>query len=95
MKIAHVITRMIIGGAQENTLLSVLGLQQEKDVHVDLITGCEIGPEGRLDLSGAKSVIFVPELLRNIHPLRDLLCFFKLFPPFLSSEPVPHSMSIN
>ncbi len=86
MKIAHVITRMIIGGAQENTLLSVLGLQQEKNVHVDLITGCEIGPEGRLDLSGAKSVIFIPDLLRNIHPLRDLLCFFKLFFLFRSKK---------
>lgn len=77
---------MIIGGAQENTLLSVLGLQQEKNVHVDLITGCEIGPEGRLDLSGAKSVIFIPDLLRNIHPLRDLLCFFKLFFLFRSKK---------
>ena len=77
---------MIIGGAQENTLLSVLGLQKEAQVNVDLITGCEIGPEGRLDLSGAESVIFIPELLRNIHPLRDLLCLLRLFLLFRSKK---------
>jgi len=31
MRIAHVITRMIIGGAQENTLLSVEGLDRLPD----------------------------------------------------------------
>ena len=77
---------MIIGGAQENTLLTVLGLQKEKDVCVDLITGCEIGPEGRLDLSEAQSVIFVPQLLRNINPVKDFLCLIKLCLLFRSKK---------
>lgn len=86
LRIAHIITRMIIGGAQENTLLSVLGLQQEAQVRVDLITGCEIGPEGRLDLTGVKSVIFIPSLVRAIHPLKDFFCLIRLFLLFRSQN---------
>ena len=29
MRVTHVITRLIVGGAQENTVASVLGLQQK------------------------------------------------------------------
>ena len=47
MKIVHIITRLIVGGAQENTLLSCEG--QHRDGHeVTLITGPAIGPEGSL-----------------------------------------------
>ena len=47
MKIVHIITRLIVGGAQENTLLSCEG--QHDDGHeVTLITGPAIGPEGSL-----------------------------------------------
>jgi hypothetical protein len=34
MRITHVITRLIIGGAQENTLASVLGLRQKPGFEV-------------------------------------------------------------
>ena len=47
LKICHVITRMIVGGAQENTLLSAVGLI-EKGHDVTLITGPSPGPEGEL-----------------------------------------------
>lgn len=47
MKIVHIITRLIIGGAQENTLLSCEG-QHDLGHEVTLITGPPIGPEGSL-----------------------------------------------
>lgn len=47
MKIVHIITRLIIGGAQENTLLSCEG-QHDLGHEVTLITGPAIGPEGSL-----------------------------------------------
>jgi len=47
MKICHVITRLIVGGAQENTVLTCRGLG-EKGHDVTLIAGPETGPEGSL-----------------------------------------------
>lgn len=48
MRIAHVITRMIIGGAQENTLLNCQDLITDHGDEVLLICGPETGPEGDL-----------------------------------------------
>ncbi len=47
MKIVHIITRLIVGGAQENTLLSCEG-QHAQGHEVTLVTGPAIGPEGSL-----------------------------------------------
>ncbi|MBR5691369.1 MAG: glycosyltransferase family 1 protein, partial [Verrucomicrobia bacterium] len=49
MKVEHVITRLIIGGAQENTLSTVLGLHAIPGVDVKLISGPTSGPEGTLE----------------------------------------------
>jgi glycosyltransferase involved in cell wall biosynthesis len=48
MRVTHVITRLVIGGAQENTLATVFGLRQKSGVTVDLISGPTAGPEGSL-----------------------------------------------
>ena len=48
MRIVHVITRLIIGGAQENTLLTVEDLHHHYHDDVTLITGPAEGPEGDL-----------------------------------------------
>ena len=42
MRIAHVITRLIVGGAQENTLLCCQELQETYHDNVLLITGLEL-----------------------------------------------------
>ncbi len=47
MRICHVITRLIIGGAQENTVLTCRGLV-ERNHDVLLAAGAETGPEGSL-----------------------------------------------
>ena len=48
MRIAHVITRMIIGGARENTLLCCQDLIRQYGDDVLLVTGPALGPEGDL-----------------------------------------------
>lgn len=74
MRIAHVITRMIIGGAQENTLYNCLDLLRDYGDDVLLITGPSEGPEGNLlEQAHAQGlpVQTLPHLIRNIHPLHD------------------------
>ena len=72
MRVAHVITRLIVGGAQENTLSTVLGLHQKSGVTVRLYSGPTTGPEGSLEPL-AKNVddLFhlVPKLVRPVHPI--------------------------
>ena len=80
IRVAHIITRMIVGGAQENTLLSVEGLHKRGDFDVTLISGVDGGPEGDL-LSRARrttKLIVVPELARRINPVADLRALWRL-----------------
>ena len=46
MRVTHIITRLVIGGAQENTVASVLGLRQQAGWILRLISGPSTGPEG-------------------------------------------------
>jgi glycosyltransferase involved in cell wall biosynthesis len=81
IKVLHVITRMIVGGAQENTLLSVEGLDAMDRFEVTLVSGVDNGPEGEL-LSRARRttrLIVIPELGRSISPLADLVAFWELY----------------
>ena len=75
MRVAHIITRMIIGGAQENTLLNCLDLMRDHGDDVVLITGPSTGPEGDLlsqGRAGELPIRYVDSLHRAIHP-RDAL----------------------
>jgi glycosyltransferase involved in cell wall biosynthesis len=74
MKICHVITRLIVGGAQENTVSTCIGLRKLGH-EVDLVIGPQTGPEGSLyDRAKAAGVpiIVVEELQRAPNPLHDL-----------------------
>lgn len=76
MKIAHVITRLIIGGAQENTVLTCEGLTQ-RGHEVTLIAGPETGPEGSLwprARRGGYETIEVKSLRRSVSPASDWQC---------------------
>lgn len=78
MRVAHVITRMVIGGAQENTLYTCQDLIQHFGDEVVLVTGPETGPEGDLlaRYSGPRVPIQdLPELRRAIHPWRDIQAY--------------------
>jgi len=71
MRVAHVITRLIIGGAQENTLWTV---EDQHHIHGDevcLITGPGRGPEGTLEPRAIERNLdlkIVPSLHRNLSP---------------------------
>jgi glycosyltransferase involved in cell wall biosynthesis len=81
MKIAHVITRLILGGAQENTLLTVEGLHHRFGDDVTLITGPAEGPEGDLFERAARQglkVEVMPELVRAIRPGTDAKAYRRL-----------------
>jgi glycosyltransferase involved in cell wall biosynthesis len=81
MRIAHVITRLILGGAQENTVLSCEDLVQVYHDDVLLVTGPPLGPEGSLlqrARAGGVPLELVPQLRREIHPWRDLASYFRL-----------------
>src|ERR1017187_6736670 len=91
MRVTHVITRLVVGGAQENTLATVAGLRQKPGVEVKLISGPTTGPEGSLEneaqkifgaaaapASPEKDFIIVPERVRPVHPLKDFAATRKL-----------------
>ena len=80
MRIVHIITRLIVGGAQENTLLSCEG-QHDRGHEVTLITGPPIGPEGSL-LERARSYGYRVEVLdamrRAVLPGKDYFTYRRL-----------------
>ena len=76
IRVAHVITRLILGGAQENTLFTVEGLQANPLYDVRLITGPAIGPEGELMRRAHERSVpvdLVPEMRRELNPVLDFL----------------------
>jgi glycosyltransferase involved in cell wall biosynthesis len=90
MRVIHVITRLIIGGAQENTIASVLGLHKRPGLEVRLISGTETGPEGSLESAFAaapETLTFIPELVRRIDPWKDMLAWRSLTRLFRATRP--------
>jgi len=76
MRVTHIITRLILGGAQENTVASVLGLRKKAGLEVDLISGPTSGPEGSLEHLFAdcpEALSVVPSLIRPVRPWSDWL----------------------
>ena len=74
MHIVHYITRLIVGGAQENTLLTVEDQHNLFGDKVTLITGPGLGPEGSLEeraLSGGFDVRIMDASRRAIRPWSD------------------------
>ena len=80
MRIVHIITRLILGGAQENTLINCKVLAQ-RGHEVTLVTGPALGPEGEL-FNQAKGqgyeIVVVDQLRRAINPLDDIPSYFQI-----------------
>lgn len=84
MRILHLSTRLILGGSQENTVLSCEGQARPPcghDVHLGF--GPIYGPEGSLlgrveafNAAGPEriGIHVVPHMLRQVNPLADLRC---------------------
>jgi glycosyltransferase involved in cell wall biosynthesis len=90
MRVTHVITRLIVGGAQENTIASVLGLDGRAGVEARLISGLSSGPEGSLESAFVNHpglLTIIPELVRPIHPWEDYAAFRRLVAIFREQKP--------
>ena len=90
MRVTHVITRLIVGGAQENTIASVLGLKSKPGLEANLVAGPTVGPEGSLESAFAHHpdlLTIVPQLVRPLHPWKDLLAWRKLTQLFCARRP--------
>lgn len=81
MRILHISTRLIIGGSQENTVLSCIGAADHGHT-VALAYGPIYGPEGSLLPSVVADArierLEVPDLVRQIAPLKDRRCVRQL-----------------
>ncbi len=93
IKVAHVVTRLDFGGAQQNTLHTVRGLDPER---FDALLVCGAGgyfdPEVRAD--PRVRAVFLDSLAREVSPLRDLLALLELRQLFARERPdVVHTHS--
>lgn len=90
IRVVHVITRMILGGAQENTLHTCDGLNASGQWDVTLLTGPPLGPEGEL-LSDVHRLGIdcrvLSGLRRNVNPPLDLQAFRQLKRAFNELKP--------
>lgn len=97
VKVIHVITRLDRGGSAQNTLLTALG-QDRSRFHPLVVTGLpgEGGRQGGLEAweenrrrldSGGVAWVVVQALVREIHPIKDLRCLWRLIRIFRSERP--------
>ncbi len=90
MRVSHVITRLVIGGAQENTIATVLGLRNYPGLKVDLISGPTTGPEGSLEdlfRPHPEVLTILPSLVRPISPWNDIAAWRQLTKSFRHASP--------
>jgi glycosyltransferase involved in cell wall biosynthesis len=92
MFVSHVITRLIVGGAQENTISTVLGLHDLPDIDVELISGPTDAslPEGSLDskLSTIPDRFHIEShLVRPVSLFHDIRAFASLKKRYLKTRP--------
>lgn len=76
VRVAHVITRLIRGGADENTILTVLGVDRER-YEVDILAGrgSELtGFPGEIH----RCTTILPELVRDPNPIQDIVALAKI-----------------
>ncbi|MFZ5893969.1 MAG: glycosyltransferase family 4 protein [Myxococcota bacterium] len=81
LRVLHVITRLIVGGAQENTLLTAIGQHNTKGMKVALLTGYDFGPEGTIEDQARAAGIdmhHMREMVRPIAPATDAVALAKL-----------------
>lgn len=90
LRVTHIITRLIVGGAQENTVATVLGLRNRSGLHLDLIAGPTTGSEGSLELALASYpgvLTVLPHLVRPVHPWKDAWALVELIQLLRARQP--------
>ncbi len=85
LRVCHIITKLELGGAQQNTLYTVGHLPRDQ-YDPTLVTG--VG--GMLDDEARTltfPIYFVPSLIRSIHPLKDVLATIALYQKLREIQP--------
>ncbi len=80
IKVLHPITRLIVGGAQENTMYTAAMVDNTR-FDVCIVSGSQTGSEGSLiDEVHTKEIplTIIPELVREINPLKDGAALWKM-----------------
>lgn len=82
IRVVHIITRLILGGAQENTLYTAIGQHRDPRFDVTLLCGVDEAGEGDLfseaERAGLRTVV-LPSLVRPIRPITDIRAFFQIY----------------
>lgn len=80
VRVLHVITRLVVGGAQENTMLTAQLLEPEQ-WNVTVMSGPQTGSEGSLIETVRERgipLVIEPTLVREVNPFKDLLATIRL-----------------
>ncbi len=87
VKIVHLVTRLDLGGAQQNTLHTARNLDPKR---FEVVLAC--GPGGLLDAEALNSLgvrtAFIDSLRREISPFYDLLALLEIAKLLLAEKPV-------
>lgn len=89
VRVCHVITRLIAGGAQEHVVETCARLPRDRYA-AWIVTGPQTGPEGSLHHLAADlgvEVEIVPQLVRELAPVRDLIALVRLWLIFRRTRP--------
>jgi glycosyltransferase involved in cell wall biosynthesis len=89
IKVTHLITRLIVGGAQQNTLETCAHLNTDRFA-AQIISGPQTGSEGEIITDVRRrgiALTIIPELVRELHPLKDFIALRKLVTLFKNERP--------
>ena len=78
IRVAHIITKMELGGAQQNTLYTVQHLNRER-FETTLICGRGGILDKEVSLLLKNKIFFIRELVREINPFLDFITLFKIW----------------
>jgi len=88
LKVVHIVTRLDYGGAQQNTLYTVAQLDRK---HFEPVLICGEGgyldPQARALEQDGLRLRFLPDLVRPVHPLRDLIALLQLHRMLVEESP--------
>jgi glycosyltransferase involved in cell wall biosynthesis len=78
--VLHIITRLIVGGAQENTIYTAAMLDPAR-FQVEILSGPQTGSEGSLIEEGRSKgvkITILPSLVRQVNPWMDLKALWQM-----------------
>jgi glycosyltransferase involved in cell wall biosynthesis len=82
VRVLHVITRLILGGAQENTVYTAIAQHRDPRFDVTVLCGIDEAGEGNMftqvNQAGVTTVV-MPSLMRELRPFSDVKAFFDLY----------------